>query len=348
MISPSAESEPGFCENLGFVMTYRCQVACPHCILGAGPDRTEEMSEADILTWIEQASRVGGGGRIRTVCLTGGEPFINLDRLRQVSLFALSLGMLPTAVTNAYWAGTPDQALRTLESLPALRVISISTDAHHLPRIPLTRVLNALNAAIHLELAYSVAVCTEDAGGSAHQALLAQLSQMVPRDRIRVTVTSPAGRAASLVQIAPYAMTDERPAAACNSAHTPVVFPDGRVAACIGPVIDIDAEHPLLLGNLRRQTLQQILDDAESNPVLHILRVWGPGRLCEILEARGLGHRLPTSYIRGSLCNLCYTLLQDPVLREALAGLSQDADLLQKTAWAREFYLAENTPVAAG
>jgi len=43
-MSPEAqEAETAFCENIGFLMTYRCQVACPHCIIRAGPHRTEEI-----------------------------------------------------------------------------------------------------------------------------------------------------------------------------------------------------------------------------------------------------------------------------------------------------------------
>lgn len=29
--------------HIGLVITYKCQVACPHCLLEAGPQRTEEM-----------------------------------------------------------------------------------------------------------------------------------------------------------------------------------------------------------------------------------------------------------------------------------------------------------------
>jgi len=74
-------------------------------------------------------------------------------------------------------------------------------------------------------------------------------------------------------------------------------------------------------------SLAQILDDAELNPVLHILRVWGPGKLYGLLEAKGLGTRLPRSFIKDNHCHLCYTLLNDAVLRAALAALANDAAL---------------------
>jgi MoaA/NifB/PqqE/SkfB family radical SAM enzyme len=338
------ETEPEFLDNIAFMVTYKCQIACPHCIIGAGPNRKEEMTTGDIFTWIGAAASYREG-KIKAVCFTGGEPFYDVDRLRLMSLFAVSRGMVPTVVTNAYWADTPEKALETLESLPALRVISVSTDSHHLAQIPFDRVANALTAARELRLNYRVAVCTEDDASPQHQELLERLERVVDRECIRVAITSPVGRASGFVNLSKYPMTDERPNSACPSAHSPVIFPDGRVVACVGPVIDLAGEHPLMLGNLRNKPLAAIMEEAEMNPVLHILRVWGPGRLCEILEEKGLGGRLPRRFIKDSICDLCSSIMGDPGLREALNGLAGESELMTKIAWAREYYLGETTMI---
>jgi MoaA/NifB/PqqE/SkfB family radical SAM enzyme len=340
------ETEPGFLENLGFLITYRCQVACPHCIVGAGPHRTEEMATEDIFAWLDQAAAYRNG-RIRTACFTGGEPFYDVEKLGRICLQAVSRGIVPTAVTNAFWAETPRKAVETLEKLPALRVISVSTDAHHLAKIPFDRVENALNAARELGLNYNVAVCTEDVNDPRHMGLMERLERIVSRSRISTVITFPVGRAAGFVNIARYAMTDELPKGACPSAHTPVVFPDGRVSACIGPVIDLHVRHPLLLGNLREQALARILDAAEMNVALHIIRVWGPAKLYEMLDERGFGGRLPRRFVKDSICNLCYSIMSDEGLREAVADLERDSRLAQKTAYARQYYLSETTMVEA-
>lgn len=340
------EAEPLFLANLGFLITYKCQVACPHCVVGAGPHRSEEMNLEECCSWIGQAASYGGG-RIKAVCFTGGEPFCDLDRLERMCLEAVASGMVPTAVTNAFWAATPEDAAATLRSLPALRVISVSTDSHHLKQIPFERVRHALEAGEQLGLHCSVSVCTEDLNSPRHAELVERLAQIIAKDKISTVVTFPVGRGAGLLQIGKFQMTDERPAGACSGAHTPVVFPDGRVVACIGPVIDLRGAHPLLLGNLREQPLEEILSAAEINVVLHVIRVWGPGRLCQILEERGFGDKLPRCYVRDSICSLCHAVMANPDLREALAGLAQDLSLLRKTAYARQFYFGETAMVEA-
>jgi MoaA/NifB/PqqE/SkfB family radical SAM enzyme len=304
------------------------------------------MKSEDVFAWLDQAASYRNGG-IRTACFTGGEPFYDVDRLSQMCLRAVSLGMLPTAVTNAFWAESPLQAVETLKKAPALRVISVSTDVHHLAQIPFDRVENALMAAKELGLNCNVAVCTEDVDDGQYKGLMERLERIVERENISTVVTFPVGRAAGFVNIAKYKMTDQPPIGACPSAHTPVIFPDGRVSACIGPVIDLHTEHPLLLGNLREESLERILDAAEMNAVLHIVRVWGPRRLLEMLEERGFGGRLPRRFVEGSICNLCYSIMSAEGLREGLADLGRDSQLMQKIAYARQYYLSETTMVEA-
>jgi MoaA/NifB/PqqE/SkfB family radical SAM enzyme len=56
-MSQQAEGMP-FLESLGLSVTTRCPVACSHCIVEAGPRRTEEMSAEDVGEWLRQAARL--------------------------------------------------------------------------------------------------------------------------------------------------------------------------------------------------------------------------------------------------------------------------------------------------
>jgi len=335
-----SSAEPGFLENIGFVITYKCQIACPHCVLEAGPHRKEEMKNEDVVAWMRQAASYRNG-KIKAVCFTGGEPFYDLRKLRQLSMAAVDYGMVPTAVTNAFWAGNMKKALETLDSVPALRVISISTDEHHQAQIPFDRVKFAVQAAQELGVNCRVTVCTEDEDAREYQELLKLLRKVVDDEKIDTVVTFPAGRALIKLDSGKWNMTSEVPRGACAAAHTPVVFPDGRVLACVGPVIDLRCSHPLLLGNLREEPLDRILDAAEMNLVLHVLRVWGPERLLRLLEERGFGGSLPQRFVKNSICNLCYSIMSDSTLVAALADLDRDPELVQKTAYARQYYLDE-------
>src|SRR4030042_738214 len=118
-----------FLSNVGLMLTYKCTVACPHCIVEAGPHRTEEMRLDEALAWIEQAHSYRDG-QVKALVLTGGEPFYNLDLLTQISARGRALGLIVSVVTNAFWASSPDAALRTLAQVPAIQAVSFSTDVY--------------------------------------------------------------------------------------------------------------------------------------------------------------------------------------------------------------------------
>ena len=63
-----------FLSNIGFMLTYKCTIACSHCIVKAGPHRKEEMRLEHSLAWIEQA-RSYRDGHIKGLALTGGEDY---------------------------------------------------------------------------------------------------------------------------------------------------------------------------------------------------------------------------------------------------------------------------------
>ncbi|HDQ05209.1 MAG TPA: radical SAM protein [Candidatus Bathyarchaeota archaeon] len=78
--------EMPYLRNIGMVVTYKCQVACPHCIIEAGPHRKEEVKLDDASKWIEQIANYRNG-YIKVLSLTGGEPFYDLNKLAALSSF---------------------------------------------------------------------------------------------------------------------------------------------------------------------------------------------------------------------------------------------------------------------
>ena len=329
-----------FLSNIGLMLTYRCTVACPHCIVEAGPHRKEEMRVEDALAWIEQASAYRHG-HIKGLALTGGEPFYDLEKLAQISAFGAALGFIVSVVTNAFWASTKDAALSILSKLPAIRMISISTDVYHQKSIPLDHVKNAVWAAGELGRLYNIAVCTDNEEDPQHQKTIAELKAIGEADRIRVSITFPAGRAQKRARYFNYHTTPEPTVGACSVASSPVVFPDGKVNACIGPLLTLPPVHPMFLGNLHQEALPEILDRSESNLVLHTIRVWGPHKMVSLLSQYGFGALLPKEYIDNCPCDVCYKLLCDERIVDALNGILQHEQMRQTIAYARLYYLNE-------
>jgi organic radical activating enzyme len=335
-----------FLSNISFMLTYKCTIACPHCIVNAGPNRKEEMDAVRALDWIDQAAAYDEG-KVRGLALTGGEPFYNIDHLSRISGYAREKGLITSVVTNAFWAKEKQPALEALNQVPAIDYLSISTDVHHQRFIPIDNIRNAVWAARETGRQYNIAICTDNEESPEYQAILRQLATIVTPDEIRIAVTYPAGRALKHHDSYHHKSTATPTVSACTMASAPVVYPDGNVMACIGPVLTLPGPCPLRLGNLNENSLETILDKAEINPLLQIIRIWGPAKLVSLLNHAGKTDLLPGEYISNSTCDICYKLFSDERIIEELEALLRNRDYLNIIAYARMHYLQEPAMVQA-
>ena len=176
------------------MLTYKCTIACQHCIVEAGPKRRKEMALKEALDWIRQVS-VYRNKYILSLGLTGGEPFYDLDRLDIISKYARQLGLFVTTVTNAFWASTRERALEVLQRMQGIQLISLSTDVHHLKMIPLENIKNAAWAARQTGHLYDLAICTDSMVDPSFLQLMEDLRASGEGEHIKATVTAPIGRA---------------------------------------------------------------------------------------------------------------------------------------------------------
>ncbi len=108
----NAGPQPGHCPPrvpLGcvFYLTTRCQHSCAHCWLGCQPGQGVDMDPA---MFREIAQRAAAQGLLRVVTLTGGEPFIDPDRLIEAVRHLLAgHGVMEIFIpTNGAWVMTDD------------------------------------------------------------------------------------------------------------------------------------------------------------------------------------------------------------------------------------------------
>jgi MoaA/NifB/PqqE/SkfB family radical SAM enzyme len=336
---PAEADAVPFLSNIGLLMTYKCQVTCPHCIVQANPHRKEQVHPDEVFGWIKQL-RAYRDGWVRIIALTGGEPFFDLGLLRAVAEYAQGCGLTVTAVTNAFWASSVEKAVRVLSELTAISNIAFSTDVYHQVAIPLENIRNGVMAATLCRRPYVISVCTATKRDEAYLAIVRQLREFTDDDHIQTAIALPMGRAAQELGWKAYETAAEPPRSACTSS-SPIIFPDGRVVACIGPLIELTTPHPLLLGDLRRESMGEILERAQANTILHMIRVWGPHKLVTLIRDAGLGGYLPEQYIASSICQTCYHLLSTPPLVSFLTELAQDPTWQRTTAYGRAYYLEE-------
>ena len=333
--------DPPFLRNVGLLVTYHCQASCAHCVIRAGPDRHEEVDLQDARNWIREVASYRDH-YVYVLSLTGGEPFSNLNLLRAVMELAAENALYVSVVTNGFWGASREGARQLLRSLPQICFLSISTDIYHQKYVPFERVQNAIWATRECGIPYYVSIVTDTEDDAGFQRVRSEILKSTEPENIRTGITFPVGRASGIKTQLRYTLSDEPPKEACQAASSPCIFPDGRVYGCIGPLIDLRHEHPLLLGNLRETPMHQILDRAETSVVLHALRIWGPKRLISMLKEAGLGRHLPVEFIMGSICNACFSLLSNAAVREWLQQLEQDVEFRRKVAYGRLYYLHES------
>ena len=332
--------EMPYLRNIGLIVTYKCQVACPHCIIEAGPDRKEETRLDDAFNWMNQIADYRNG-YIKVLSLTGGEPFYDIEKLKALSSFGEQKGLLVSAVTNAFWALTPQKATKILKELPSIKMLAISADVYHQKNIPFQRVKNAIRAAKKLDVPFQIGVCTENQDDSGYQNMIKKLQKITQPDKIKTAIVFPVGRALNITN-PKYVTSDEPPISACSAGSAPIIFPNGNILGCIGPVIDIKFANPLLLGNLNNTSLEEILNRSEINPIYHAIRIWGPKKIISMIKEAGLGKNLPTKYIKDSICYACYSLMANTEIGKFLESLANEPEFIRKVAYARLYYLREN------
>jgi MoaA/NifB/PqqE/SkfB family radical SAM enzyme len=330
-----------FLTNVGLLLTYKCTVACPHCIVKAGPHRKEEMLLEQTFNWLDQIKKYRDG-HICGISLTGGEPFYNLDHLIQIANYANNLGLIVSVVSNAFWASTRERALEVLGKCSSIQMISISSDIPHQKLIPFSNVKNAVWAAKKLGKLYSVAVCTENEDSPEFKELMDNILEIADAENVNTSLILPVGRAIEEMHHDHFSYSTEPSIAACSMASFPIIFPNGNVIACIGPPITLPESNPLFLGNLNKESLAAIFERAEHNYVLHAIRVLGPRMLVSLLKDNGFENLLPGRYVKNATCDVCYQLLSNKQIGEVLNQLIEsDSEFRMKVEYGRQYYLNE-------
>jgi MoaA/NifB/PqqE/SkfB family radical SAM enzyme len=339
--------DPPFLRNVGLLLTYHCQASCAHCIIRAGPGRHEEVSLEDARTWIRAIASYRDR-YVYLLSLTGGEPFSNLDLLREVMQAAVEGKFYVSVATNGFWATSRRSAVALLHSLPRISFLLLSTDVYHQLYVPFEHIRNAIEAAQDCGIPYYVSMVTDDEDEPDFRRTKQEILKSTRPDQIRVGTVFPVGRAAQIESQLRRGWSPQPPKEVCQAASSPCIFPDGRVFGCIGPLLELQGEQPLYLGTLRDIPMEEILERAETNIVLHALRLWGPHRLIAMSREAGLGRYLPKEFVSGSICDACYRLLSVAAVREWLAALQKDADFRRKVAYGRLYYFNETGMLERG
>jgi hypothetical protein len=305
---------------LSILTTRRCTAACDHCCIGAGPKATAAIPIRRIHGLIEEASRIPSISRI---VFTGGECFLLGRKLDDLVGDAHDRSFETRVITNGYWAVDASRARDRVRSLRAagLDEMMISTGTFHAQFVRISRVIEAVRAAVEAGLRVWVSVEESDQSTFDEGALRRELAGELASRAVYLAhapwIPDAAGRGRTKLT---HARTNRNADAdgPCDMIMTIIsVTPDQALTACCGfPLEELPA---LNIGSVENCALDEVLARAHNDLFKMWLHVSGPAGIAEFVARYIPGYQLP-SY--ASICQACTLLQRDA---KALAVITAHA-----------------------
>ena len=326
-------------------LTQKCPIRCRHCFVESEPARDEHIEPDDFRRWMDG---IAAQRDIKVVFFSGGEPLSNPRALRYGLEVCAREHLYSILGTSAFWAKSPEQAGKLLDSYPPFNCLWISTDVFHEEFVPLRHLRYAAEAAAArgLDLAYQIVDDDPE-----HSDFMRRFEREVGYDlvgpeQIYVTPLGRVGRATTeveppLVQIRRVASDlsgiEDVP---CPWLGTPWLHEDGVVTAC--PNLDVHRKpsHPLQLGRLQDATFETLSARADRDGYLQALRVLGPRGLVENFPVEEWGWERG-AFEGTTACELCHSLAALPELPARLREAAAAGDLPGRLAALRLMLYAE-------
>ncbi|MHA1110778.1 MAG: radical SAM protein [Promethearchaeota archaeon] len=329
--------------HIGMMLTERCNISCRHCLIDCC---TSFGSEWQAYSLYKTFIQIIHNGITKTVGFTGGEPFLEFKKLKKlVNLCELS-GINTSVVTNGFWASTLRKTHRYLLELQGLTKIAVSTDKFHQEFIPIQNVKNIIEEAnqLNIECQLRVSHLNDPIGETG------KIKKDLPKFEGKYELTSQPvqffGRAVIHLKRSQLYSYDAMNLA-CRTADRVVITPSGEILACCGPQDGITEGHPLWVGRVDKNSIEDIFKTADANPIIHILRLWGPGALVRIIEDQAEKKSVkispPSDSEKHDICLLCRYALDSEEKLELLKSAIEEQDLILAVAVARATNFAETS-----
>lgn len=301
-------------KSLGFRLTYRCNSKCEHCYCYTDKDNLDgcELGLNDIKPLITQAKAIGMSG----VGLSGGEPFLLIDTIYAAVEQSKQNRLNVNLATNAFWAKRLDKAIAILDHLKTLGFkppgdsIAVSAGQFHLPYISRDCSANLIKAYRTVFNSPLPRVDFEYVAGSEHilHEYKTFLSEEGITDKDYKLVERTVFQTTGNSKIVSDTIVKKRPAniyqGICPWVKDLIVDPDGDVYPCCG---FNRYNKGIVIGNIKTQTLDEIKNSAQINPVMTMLKFHSFAYLHSLLEKR---YDLPKE--ADGLCDICEIIFSNP------------------------------------
>ncbi|GLQ74299.1 radical SAM protein [Vibrio penaeicida] len=301
--------------------TNRCNAQCAMCYQSSGPKGSDRLglhsiSMEKLLQAVREAPKIET--LTRRLHIAGGEAF-----LRHKDVFSLvetgkEAGFLDiTVTTNAYWGENAKKAQRVADQLKEAGLTSaeISWDYWHLEHINPTAVSNALvalsNAGIDINL--RLLTTKKHHVGEALELLAPDAVSRV--NRITSSPVFRTGRAEKQIESEEIYESENAESGSCHSSLNLTINAAGYVSPCCA---GFDQTQLYKLGNINQESIVNITNRMNRDPIIRMLVFSGPGTFLPVLEAAGIsvGDKFT------NMCQLCWKIFSNPEAVEVIKSIS--------------------------
>ncbi len=296
-------------EQVSVVLTRVCPIQCEHCYSNCGPN----ASKGDNDKIISRILDICSNENVKTILLTGGEPFTKYNFLLEVIKIIKEFNKDIILYTNAYWANSIDIVREKLSQLKDVTLINTSVDKYHQKFIPLDNIINLVKGAQETGDFYSGVVITSEPGDDSLERLVRDKLSEFSQDYVELFVHELCltGRAKDVAAEYKDLLVCEYPKGVCTL-MTSVIDESGNLFGCCTVLEKFDYINPFCHGNVDDEGFDTVYERFRNNKVALGLRVLGPSRLAKMLIASGRGEALKNKkYFESDMCAFCMDLFSD-------------------------------------
>jgi MoaA/NifB/PqqE/SkfB family radical SAM enzyme len=297
--------------EIAFGYSTRCNMKCRHCVAAEGSPGADKMEFVRAREIIEEMADAGVTG----ISFTAGEPLLFKDDLRGLIRVCGRNRIYTRVVTNGFWAHGPDHAEKTVSALveSGLFQMRLSTSRWHQENVKPESILRAADACVKQGLDYFVSFITDFSGkDDPLEAFLQEHNlRYFPEPMIYF------GRAEGFDRKRIF--TDYHPNRCPMNAY---LSPNEDMYACCDAGNRFSETGFLYLGNLRRQSVDELFKKKEQHRLYHLIRTMGLTPMASFLGYKA------SEIVRYRKCEMCEMLFNS---RENLENLEKGlADMLNR------------------
>lgn len=278
------------------ILHRKCTASCDSCCVQSKPGCQESLDIDKVKKYISSSIYCES---IKSIGISGGEPFLEYDKVKEIITLIKNTGKKVSLMTNAFWANSYVEAYEKLSELKkcGLSTIGLSYDSFHSPYIKSENVSNVLYAANDMELhaGLNIVISKSHMAGEAIDSLGAAAKEA----QVMIFPCQKVGNAASNFEDSEYLRTRKSTGCYCKKAGGFSVSYDGTILPCCSPSVFNTA---LSIGSYEELDVVSTLDKLKRNPYLYLLRIYGFDYFIEIAKNK-LNINVPEYVV--SACELC-------------------------------------------